>query len=141
MILKNRHVLAIRGARTEFMLLIAPINMNAANFFTHSHGILHRRHYHLVVHFSLIISPHSRLFSWQLSDIRSCSHSLTTCLRADAADMQQLMLGLHEAALQSEHGNAHWHVVYAICHFGCSVTALPHLSTSRRSQHTEQVAQ
>jgi hypothetical protein len=42
----------------------------------------------------------------QLTDIRSCTRSLTTCLRADAADMQQLMLGMHEAALQSEHGNA-----------------------------------
>ena len=56
---------------------------------------------------------HSRLFPVQLRDIRSCSQSLTTCLRADAADMQQLMLGLHEAALQSEHGNTHWHVLDA----------------------------
>lgn len=42
----------------------------------------------------------------QLTDLRSCTTSLTTCLRADAADMQQLMVGLHEAALQSEHGIA-----------------------------------
>jgi hypothetical protein len=42
----------------------------------------------------------------QLNDLRSCTTSLTTCLRADAADMQQLLVGLHEAALQSEHGIA-----------------------------------
>ncbi len=41
----------------------------------------------------------------QLTDLRCCTRSLTTCLRADAADMQQLMVGLQEAALQSEHGN------------------------------------